>query len=298
MKCDLCDLEVKNNRGLAIHLKKHQMNLSEYLDIKRQTPKCPICKNECKRHRTYFRTTCGNESCYRETLRRRKHNQVTKDILREKRVDYLHKKTGKTAWERRSRKEMSYLESWFQEDVIIKHDLQSRHQIITEHCVKGYFIDFAFLDKMIAVEIDGRCHFDKNMNRREGDFKKDACLSNEGWQVIRMNFFDIRRNPNDLVENFLKVLESGDQRSLSWIGQTRYTNLIEEKNRKMKEDKISQKSQIIQQKIRKLESANIDFSKHGWVEKASEAIEISPQKTRNWLEKNKPEIVEKAFRRK
>jgi len=113
-----------------------------------------------------------------------------------------------------------------------------------------------------------------------------------------MNFFDIRRNPNDLVENFLKVLESGDQRSLSWIGQTRYTNLIEEKNRKMKEDKISQKSQIIQQKIRKLESANIDFSKHGWVEKASEAIEISPQKTRNWLEKNKPEIVEKAFRRK
>jgi len=219
-------------------------------------------------------------------------------LLREKRVDYLQKKTGKTAWERRSRKEMSYLESWFQEEVIIKHDLHKHHQIITEHCVKGYFIDFAFLDKMIAVEIDGRCHFDKNMNRREGDYKKDACLSDEGWQVIRMNFFDIRKNPDDLIESFLKVLESGDQKSLDWIGQIRYTNLIEEKSRKIKEDKLSKKMKKIQQRIRNLELAKIDFSKHGWVEKASEVIEMSPQKTRSWIEKNKPEMVEKAFRRR
>jgi very-short-patch-repair endonuclease len=278
------------------------MTFFEYLNLKREIPKCPYCEKDCKPRKRSFTLTCTDKKCMNIMARERRHSSETIEIIREKRVDYLKKKTGKTAWERRARGEMSYLENWFQEEVIIKHDLQRHHQIITEHCVKGYFIDFAFLDKMIAVEIDGRCHFDKNMNRREGDHKKDACLSAEGWQVIRMNFFDIRNNPNDLVEKFLSILKDGNETSLDWIGQIRYRDYKINKsirsNRMITSVFQEERQKRNQEKIKKLMSSDIDFKKFGWIQQASEVIEISPQKTRAWIKKNLPSVLENSFKRK
>ena len=112
MKCDLCDLEVKNNKGLAIHLKKHQMTLVDYFNISRQIPKCPYCEKTCKPRKKSFTSTCTDKACIKLRAQERKHSNETIGLIRKKRVDYLQKKTGKTAWERRARKEMSYLENW------------------------------------------------------------------------------------------------------------------------------------------------------------------------------------------
>jgi predicted RNA-binding Zn-ribbon protein involved in translation (DUF1610 family) len=55
------------------------------------------------------------------------------------------------------------------------------------------------------------------------------------------------------------------------------------------------KNQIISEQLKK---SNIDFSLFGWVEKASEIIGIRPQKTRVWIARNCPEILENAFLRR
>lgn len=296
LECSLCNKQVKNTKGLSEHLKYHNLTLFDYLNMSREIPKCPICNNNCKRYQSNFRSTCGSNVCVTELSKSRIHTSETKEHLRQKRIDYLKKKTGKTAWERRSRKEMSYLENWFQEEVILKHSLQTKHQIITEHFVGGYFIDFAFLDKMLAVEIDGRCHFDKEMIRRDNDFRKDAQLQDLGWQVIRMNFYDIRHKPDELIARFLNVLNHGDSESLEWIGQMRYTEF--------KKTKVSQscdkleRNVKIEDKINNVLKENIDFSRHGWVQKVSNIIGITPQKTRSWLEKHAPNLIEHSFKRK
>mgnify|MGYP003670986678 CR=1 FL=1 len=44
--------------------------------------------------------------------------------------------------------------------------------------------------------------------------------------------------------------------------------------------------------------ANINFSESGWVTKVSNILEISPQKTRNWMKRNFPEIEKIAHKRK
>jgi hypothetical protein len=54
------------------------------------------------------------------------------------------------------------------------------------------------------------------------------------------------------------------------------------------------KNEII---IQKLKNSNIDFSVFGWVEKASKIINITPQKTRSWIFRNCPELLENAFLR-
>lgn len=48
----------------------------------------------------------------------------------------------------------------------------------------------------------------------------------------------------------------------------------------------------------KLISSNIDFSKRGWCQKASNIIEISPQKVRNWMKKNLADIESLSYKRK
>ena len=60
-----------------------------------------------------------------------------------------------------------------------------------EKKVGRWFIDFAFTDKMFAVEIDGRQHEDADRKRR--DEEKDAYLANAGWKVIRIKW----KNPKD-----------------------------------------------------------------------------------------------------
>ncbi len=60
---------------------------------------------------------------------------------------------------------------------------------------------------------------------------------------------------------------------------------------------LSQKDKNIL-KVCELKNSNINFQVHGWVEQASKIINISPQKTRNWISKNCPELLENAYLRK
>lgn len=43
--------------------------------------------------------------------------------------------------------------------------------------------------------------------------------------------------------------------------------------------------------------SDIDFNSYGWVGKASKIIGITPQKTRKWIERNYPKLLEEAFSR-
>jgi len=298
MKCEICNKICKNLKGLSEHLKIHSVSLRSYLNRNIEIPKCSICSENCKIYKNGYSKTCCSKDCKKKYATSRVHSKETIEKIRQKRIEYLQKKTGKTAWERRSRKEMSYLENWFQEEVILKNSLQEKHQIITEYHVGGYFVDFAFLDKMIAVEIDGRCHFDKNMKRNERDSKKDEVLKNLGWNVIRMNFYDIRHNHEMLVENFLNLLDSNDSRSCEWFGQIRYAEYKKTQKKMEISSKIKFNHELNLKRICEIKSSNIDFTKRGWVQQASKIIGITPQKTRSWFSNNMPDLLEQAFKRK
>lgn len=75
-----------------------------------------------------------------------------------------------------------YMEDVFNQEGIIGWKREKK--------VGRWFIDFAFEDKMIAVEVDGRQHNDAE--RANSDVKKDEYLTSLGWKVIRIKWFNPR----------------------------------------------------------------------------------------------------------
>lgn len=77
---------------------------------------------------------------------------------------------------------MSYLEAWFYDKVIVRNELESKYDIVNEYCEYPYFLDFAFVNERIDVELDGKYH--QIEDRRKHDEKRAAYLKEKRMEDI------------------------------------------------------------------------------------------------------------------
>lgn len=139
------------------------------------------------------------------------HSEDTKQKLRVKRIEYMKKNPDKTAWRTSN---LSYPEKLFLDKL---NDLKwgEKYSIIREFSVYPFFIDFAFVNEKVAVEIDGSQHLLEE--RKERDVKKDNLLLENGWSVVRVTDKEIKTNLNNVIEkldNILNTMSSSQKYSL------------------------------------------------------------------------------------
>ena len=106
--------------------------------------------------------------------------------LRAKRGALTMRQNGTHAGWHNRRFEPSYPEKYF----ISLFESENITGWEREKKVGRWFIDFAFMDKMLAVEIDGRQHQDPD--RKIKDQEKDAYLESCGFRVIRIPWYNPR----------------------------------------------------------------------------------------------------------
>lgn len=111
-----------------------------------------------------------------------KHSEKTKAVMRDKRLSFMREHPEKTAW-RTCKSNMSYPEQCFIK-YINDRGLDKQHFIIREKSFYPYYVDFAFVDIKLAVEIDGSQHLTSTQSKT--DKLKDELLLNEGWNVVRI----------------------------------------------------------------------------------------------------------------
>ncbi len=131
---------------------------------------CPICENEFSvlygsRNQKTCSTKCG-----------KKLGGKTASVSMRARGTY-------SGWSTRG-SEPSYPERYF----ISVFDNEKIFGWKREHKVGKWFIDFAFLDRMLAIEIDGKQHLEEN--RRKSDEAKDLFLTECGWTIVRIPWSD------------------------------------------------------------------------------------------------------------
>lgn len=129
-----------------------------------------------------------------------KHTIETKRKMREKRLEWMKNNQEKTAWRLRN---MSYPEKCFQK-MLENNELDKKYLIYREYSVFPYFIDFAFIDLKVAVEIDGSQHLEENRRKKDND--KDALLMSKGWRILRIPASEILYDNTNVLNYLLKFI--------------------------------------------------------------------------------------------
>lgn len=92
------------------------------------------------------------------------------------------------------------------EHLLKNHDIHSfeREYTVLTGTRSRYRIDFAFLNKMTGIELDG----DSHKYRKEHDRKRDAILKSYGWTIVRFTNKELFFNPDGVVERIKKIIFS------------------------------------------------------------------------------------------
>lgn len=159
---------------------------------------CFICNKEFKPKSN--KQKCCSRLCGSKI--RKEVSQETKDklsrLIKERIKNRLHK-----GWSSRTKLKPSFPEKWF----INYLNNNSITNYTRELKVGQYFIDFAFEDKKIAVEIDRKQHEEED--RKARDQRKDLFLSQEGWKIFRIKWEKPKTSGyNNMVNQCNLILES------------------------------------------------------------------------------------------
>lgn len=288
IKCTICNkFQCESKSGFAQHIiKKHNKNYFNYL-IENNLVKIPncVCGKQAKMFGNAkintgsirFAKSCGNKKC------------ISK-MQSEHRLKIMKMHPEKTAWRL---KNLSYPEKVFKEK-LEELEYDKKYLIVRERAIFPYFIDFAFENEKVAVEIDGSQHLLKD--RKIKDELKDKRLFKLGWRVLRFPAKNILYN----IDLSLKELDS----FLNSNVKSEIVGLIDNKTLKEQNKKHKTRSEyfknvrennfneIHSNRIKLINDCVIDFSKYGWVIECSKLLKIKPQKVNAWFKKYMSEFYQ------
>lgn len=132
-----------------------------------------------------------------------------KNNIRKGRVKFLIENPGQHGGFDKSKK--TYLENWFN-DILIKNDIYNQYNIEYNYSVYPYFLDFAFIDLKLDVEVDGKFHYTQEQNIKH-DKKRNEYLINKGWKVFRISIDEVNHNSLEIENEFLEYLQKYNENS-------------------------------------------------------------------------------------
>jgi very-short-patch-repair endonuclease len=291
-ECKICDRKLDNVGNLKQHIKKCEklsvikdelirLYVNESYSVKDLRKKFKVQSDDIKdilgdKVRSL---SDANKLAHKKYPENFKHTDESKKIMREKRLEFMKNNPEKTAWRLSN---VSYPEKLCIE-YIEKNGLDKNHSIVREYSVFPYFIDFAFVNEMVAVEIDGSQHL--LPERKESDNKKDELLNELGWVVIRVSEKEIKTNINDVFDQILTILKTKPKINNHRIGLVVKPKKYQKKERN--EFGFTEKQiQSIKSQRRadrpSLEELKTLISEHGYVG-TGKMFGVSDNAIRKWL---------------
>lgn len=215
MKCSICNRNIENKGAFANHMKtceiinrkrKEIIHLYtvDYISIKKLARKFKLGTETIRKIlgnkiRTLSESMEIARKLYPESY---KLTDKQRNKLRKARLRYMKENPEKTAWRKAN---MSYPEKRIF-NKIKELKLNETHLIVREYSVFPYFIDFAFVNEKVALEIDGSQHLLEE--RMESDQKKDSLLSSKGWRVLRITAKEVNERLDGVIVKLLDFIKS------------------------------------------------------------------------------------------
>ena len=238
MECKICGKEIKNNGALMVHqttceyvskIKEDIIKLYviEFWSIKRIKDKYNLGSQTIvdilgDSLRTMGESNKIARKMFPESFT---HSNETKQKIREKRIKFMKENPEQTAWRT---KNLSYPEKLFL-DKVYELCLDKKYSIIREYSVFPYFIDFAFVNEKVAVEIDGSQHL--LPERKDRDDKKDELLKNDGWFILRVSENEVKTNINSVFDTIISIINDRPKIQSMKLGVVKFPKKRQKKER-------------------------------------------------------------------
>ena len=134
----------------------------------------------------------------------RTHTDESKKLLSDIMIERHKNGTAHNIGQSRWNNEPSYPEKFFMQ--VIENEFEDKNYV-REHPMSIYSLDFAWLHLKKCIEIDGDQHqrFDKY---KERDAKKDICIEQAGWQVLRIVWKEMYHNTKDEIKKCKDFIEN------------------------------------------------------------------------------------------
>ena len=129
------------------------------------------------------------------------HTDETKEKIRKSRIEVLSDGIVHPGFDK---SRLTYIERWFINEIILKNNLHCKYDIINEMRIYPYFLDFAFSDIKLDVELDGDYH--NTDDRKKRDDKRADYLSKLGWETYRITARDIKISPDKIKSDFMSYI--------------------------------------------------------------------------------------------
>jgi very-short-patch-repair endonuclease/transposase len=292
MRCNICSREFNNNGGYVKHIKTcNYVNtikdeiISLYVDsfmgVNEIGKKFNIGKNSVIKVLGDKKRTLseGIKVARKKYPERYICSDETKEKIRIKRIQFMKNNPEKTAWRTSN---LSYPEKLFLEKLELLN-WGREYSIIREYCVFPYFIDFAFVNEKVAVEIDGSQHL--LVERKEKDSKKDDLLLNNGWSVIRITDKEVKTNLDNImgeIKNVLNTKTSSQRYNLGILSTTKKYNKKEKNTFGFTKSQFE--NSLNQRKVKRpdFETLKNEIKELGFV-KTGKKYGVSDNSIRKWL---------------
>ena len=207
---------------------------------------------------------------------------------------------GQSRWNN----EHSIPEKWLIK--VLKNDFNQIENIDykTEMSFYRYALDFAWPEKKLCIEIDGKQHlYDEKQIAR--DKEKDRLLKEDGWKELRLKWSYVFKNTQEalkIITNFLN--ESGDITIPVYKSQTEIWEEKRKENelngvlknkigrfcpRKLTEDQWLKRKEIIL-------NSDVDLTKLGWKSEVERKTELTRREIIDTV-KHFPDLQEQTYKK-
>ncbi len=291
-ECKICGRKLDNIGNLNQHIKKCQklseikeeiidLYINEDFSVKDLRKKFKLQSDDIKiiLGNKVRSASEANKLAHKKYPNSFKHSEESKKIMREKRLEFMKNNPDKTAWRLSN---VSYPEKLFIE-YVESNGLNKKYSIIREYSMFPYFIDFAFVNQKVAIEVDGSQHL--LPERKKRDDKKDKLLNELGWFVVRISEKEIKTNIEEVFNKVISILNEKPKVNNFKIGMVVHPKKYQKKERNefgFTELEISSKFKQRKQ-VRPPLSVLLEQTKQMGFPKTGKLYNVSENTIRKWI---------------
>ena len=203
--------------------------------------------------------------------------------LRKKKI----KKNGGIWWSSRSKWKRFYAEEWTK--TVLLNEIKD-NTFVEEYHIGRWFLDFAWPNKMIYIEIDGTQH--EWSERKKIDGEKDNYCRDLGWKCLRLKWKDICNNTQEAIEVIKEFVLNNK------ILEHEFKNITKKEQRKLDSQKRKEEQKNLWNERKEIIlNAGIDLLKYGWVEKVIKETGLTKRMIEMTIKKFPEDFDKKVFKR-